>query len=866
MNSFEVRKKFLNFFKKNGHTIVTSSSLIPAQDPTLLFTNAGMNQFKDIFLGKEKRKYTRATSSQKCVRAGGKHNDLNEVGFTNKHLTFFEMLGNFSFGDYFKEQAISYAWQVLTNEFKFDPKKLVITIYKNDDQSHEIWNKKIKIPKEKIIRLGKKDNFWQMGNTGPCGPCTEIHYDYGKDIGCKQKTCDPSCSCNRFVELWNLVFMQYNRQKNGELINLKQTGVDTGMGLERITMVLQKKDSIFHTNLFEPLIKKIEEISQLNYQESIEKIQTAFHVVCDHARSSSLLIADGAIPSNEGRGYVLRKIIRRAALFTQKITPNPKLFLSVANEFICFMSPIFPELKTNRDFILKTLENEIEKFATNLLQGKNILEKYIEQTLSKKENILSGKHIFKLYDTYGFPTEITQVIAKEKNLSLDIDGFEIEMKKQQEQSGKKSPKEKTGPQIPSDISTTFIGNEKLELETTINFISKDDSKLWISTKESPFYVESGGQASDKGWIKIKDQTYPIISFTKSDKNTNPAIAIQIKCTENIKIGDKIKCIVDSYSRINTEKNHTATHMLQAALVQILGQHIKQAGSFVNNKQLRFDFTHINGLTKKEIEEIENIVNIKIQEDIKLKIFLTTLEKAKEVGAKAFFGEKYNPEEVRVVQIPGFSVELCGGTHLNSTGQIGCFKIESEIALSSGIRRITAKTGPEAIRLFQKSFDLTKTLGDTFKVKAESIFSSIQKQTNDLNIAFSTIKRLRKQLWKNQIPTWQKQVSLTGKVPFIFLNLENIKSNQAKEIFENIQIKSPGFYFMICINPEKPNNINFFAHVSSKWQPQINLKEFSTFLKDKFEFRGGGSKQMIQGGGIKKEVNYKTEIENWVKQI
>ena len=872
MNSIKIREIFLKFFEKNGHKIVSSSSLIPAHDPTLLFTNAGMNQFKDAFLGTEIRSYKTATSIQKCVRAGGKHNDLTEVGFTNRHLTFFEMMGNFSFGDYFKENAIKYGWNFLTKEVKIPAEMLVITIYTDDDEAYNIWHEKMGIPKDKIIRLGEEENFWQMGDTGPCGPCSEIHYDNGKDTGCKTKECDPSCSCGRFTEIWNLVFMQYNRQKDGKLVPLKQTGIDTGMGFERLSMILQKKDSVFQTDIFLPLIKKIEELTKLSYNKSDKNTQAAFNVLCDHVRSSSLLIADGCLPSNEGRGYVLRKIIRRAALFAQKLSDNPKLFSSLAKELTNYFSLIYKELKDNEQLIIKTLDNEIQKFSENLNSGKYILQKYIEENSKKNLTKLSGEQIFKLYDTYGFPAEITKVIANEQNLTLDMEGFDQKMKKQQEQSGKKAKNKVTTLNIPENINTKFVGYGKLEVETKVNFILKEENYLWIITEKSPFYVESGGQISDTGFVNFNDKIYPITDFYKSESENNPAIAIKIKNTEiseetfNVKVGDEIKCIVDNFSRKNTEKNHTATHMLQAALVQILGKHIKQAGSFVNDNYLRFDYTNSDTPSKDDLTQVEKIVNQKIQENIKLKLFVTTLEKAQESGVTAIFGEKYNPEQVRVVQIQGFSAELCGGTHTQSTGNIGCFKIESDIALSSGVRRITALTGPKCFELFQQSFNTIKTLVEKFKVKANQIIPAIEKQTENLQNSQSQLKQLKKQMWKLQIPVWQKNVEIIGKIPFLFLELTDFDGGQLKEVSKEIEAKSPGFYFIINNNSKISDNISYFGYISKKWSPQINLKEFSKMLQEKFNFKGGGSATLIQGGGSKQTINIKQEIINWLKLI
>ncbi|MCK4650815.1 alanine--tRNA ligase [Candidatus Babeliales bacterium] len=869
MDSFDIRDKFLNFFKKNGHTIIPSSSLIPAQDPTLLFTNAGMNQFKDVFLGKEKRSYTRATSIQKCVRVGGKHNDFEEVGFTNRHLTFFEMLGNFSFGDYFKKEAIEYAWEFLTKEVDFTIEKLHITVFKDDDQAYKLWNKTIGLPKEKIHKLGKKENFWQMGDTGPCGPCSEIHYDRGKNFGCKTKNCSPECSCGRFIEIWNLVFMQYDRQEDGTLKPLKQTGIDTGMSIERLCMILQNKDSVFSIDIFEPLIKKIEKLTKINYGTSNEKVKSSFHVLIDHARSTSLLIADGCTPSNEGRGYVLRKIIRRAALFAQKISDNPKLFSSIAHEFSCFFSSIYKELKTNRDLIINLIDSEIERFSTNLIQGQNILEKYINKNLKTGKKNLTGKQVFKLYDTYGFPTELTKIIAKEKSFSLDMAEFEKEMKIQQKQSGKKIKDKIEKLEIPENISTTFIGYEKLEIKTKINFIKKVDTEIWIITQESPFYVESGGQVSDKGWIKIQDNTIPIIKFYKEEKIEKPAIAIKISLKDypDLKINndDTVECVVDNFARINTEKNHTVTHMLQATLIQVLGKQIKQAGSYVDEKYLRFDFTHHKGLTPEEIEKIENIVNEKIQQAIQVKTFHTTLKKAQAEGVTAIFGEKYSPEKVRVVQISDFSAELCGGTHVENTGVIGCFKILNEESLSTGIRRITAISGPQAIKIFQQSFTISKKLGEKFKVKPENVIEAIKKQQENLQKTLHEIKQLKKQIFNTQIPIWQKQVEIIGKIPFLFLELEEIDGTQFKQICTQIEQKSPGFYFMISKNPKTPERINFFGYISKKWEAQLNLQKFVKFLKEIFEWKGGGNSSLIQGSG-KSTNKMKEKIINWIKLI
>lgn len=871
MKSFELRKKYLDFFAKNGHTVVASSSLIPAQDPTLLFANAGMNQFKDIFLGKEKRSYTRATSSQKCVRAGGKHNDLENVGFTARHLTFFEMLGNFSFGDYFKKEAISFAWELLTKEIGLPKDKLYATVFTTDDEAFEIWNKVVGLPTTHIKRLGEKDNFWQMGDTGPCGPCTEIYIDKGIERGCGSKDCAPGCDCDRFMEIWNLVFMQYDRQSNGELKPLTKTGVDTGMGLERLCCVIQGKDSVFETDLFAEIIDEIEKLTGFSYNKSPEKIKAAFNVLGDHVRSSSFLIADGCMPSNDGRGYVLRKIIRRAAMFAQKLSDDKQFLSKLSKRFIKQMSPVYPELKASIKLIADTIDSEVEKFALNLIQGQNIFTKYVEDNKKDGQSFLSGQQIFKLYDTYGFPPELTKVLAHEQNLTLDMNEFEKEMEKQREQSGKKQVNESEKINIPDGMTTEFVGYTELEVKSKIIYIQKIDAQTaWIITDKSPFYVESGGQVGDKGWVTIKEHALPVLALQKLGNVNQPAIAAKIslktesgQVISDIEVGDSAHCIVDYFSRINTVKNHTATHMLQSALVQTLGSGIKQAGSYVCAESFRFDFSHQQGLTQAQIQAVEDLVNQKIQEDIQTKIFHTTLEEAKNAGAMAFFGEKYNPEKVRVVQIPGFSAELCGGVHVPSTGIIGCFKITSETALSTGVRRITGVTGHEAIKLFQQSFITVKKLSEDFKTKFEETYDAVNKLQERYLEAQSQIKQMRKQLMKSRITEWQNKITVVGKVPFVYLEIEDLPNQEMKSICTDFEKYKPGVY-VILNKTGNSENFALIAYQSKKSEHKVSLKTLSELLKNKFNIRSGGNEEFIQGGGQGNLQNLEEAIINFIK--
>ncbi len=869
MDSFQIRQRFLDFFARNGHTVVSSSSLIPAEDPTLLFANAGMNQFKDAFLGKEKRSYTRATTSQKCVRAGGKHNDLDNVGFTERHLTFFEMLGNFSFGDYFKEEAIAFAWEFLTTDMQLPKTDLYISVFREDDEAYDIWNKKIGVPEERLIRLGEKDNFWQMGDTGPCGPCTEIYVDRGITRGCKQPGCAPGCDCSRFTEIWNLVFMQFDRQQNGSLMPLAAKGVDTGMGLERLCMVLQGKDNVYGTDMMMHLIKRIEVLTGITYATADSNTQAAFNVLTDHVRSSSMIIADGCTPANEGRGYVLRKIIRRAALFAQKLSPDLNIFVELADTFIDQFGGLYPELIASRILIKKLLFGEIERFTNNLTQGQNIIERYFEENTQAARTELTGEQIFKLYDTYGFPPELTRVLAHENNFTLDMPGFDEEMKKQQNQSGKKQKHAEQLFIVADNVTTHFVGYEKTTIESKIIFVHEEGDTIWVITEESPFYVESGGQINDTGSITVNGATYPISDLKKVGDLHHPAIAVKLSISRRtgiptgpITTGDAALCSVDPVIRANTAKNHTATHMLQAALMKTLGAAIKQAGSLVGPDYLRFDFNHHEALSREQIDIIEKLINDKIRENIQTCISNTTLDDAKSKGVISFFGEKYNPENVRVIQIPGFSAELCGGTHVDSTGTIGCFKITSDTALSSGTRRIVAITGPEALNLYQQTFNTTKKLAEQFKVKQDEVVTTVQKLQDDYHKLQTTIKLLKKQLIKAQLPVWQQAIKLVGIVPFLYLVLDEVTIDELRLIAQELEKIHPGLYLLL--SSDSSGRCNFLAYAAKGIEQKVSLRELGELLKQ-HDLRGGGSATAIQGGGTNVPVGLEDVLTQWLKK-
>lgn len=846
MKSLDIRKKFFDFFVKNGHHKAESSSLIPAQDPTLLFTNAGMNQFKDLFLGNEQRSYKTAVSIQKCVRAGGKHNDLDNVGFTKRHLTFFEMMGNFSFGDYFKKEAIHFAWTFLTKELGLNPHDMFVSVYKEDDEAFDIWNKEMGVPAERIMRFDKKDNFWQMGDVGPCGPCTEIYVDLRTPEERKKLPVYQDFEDGKLLEIWNLVFMQFDMQPDGSLKRLKHTGVDTGMGLERVTCIMQGKDTVYHTDLFTPLIKAIEKLSGLEYDKQDAKVKAAFHVLADHVRSTSLIIADGGSPSNEGRGYVLRKIIRRAALFAQKLS-DKNIFPELAKAFIQELSPVYPELKTNQTMIVSLLTHEIEQFSQNLIRGQAILETFFKEQAHSKT--ITGEQAFKLYDTYGFPLEVTILSCQERGYNVDTVAFEECMEKQRELSGKKMKATKKAIELPENITTTFVGYQTTQATSPIIGIITDDTlhqhakahtPCWVITKECPFFVTTGGQVDDVATVTIHGKTMPVTGLQK----IGSAIAFQITPEVALSVGDSADQHVNISIRKMTANNHTATHLLQAALIELFGKQVKQSGSVVDPNYLRFDFTYHKNLTVEEVTHVENRVNDIIRENIPVSIFETTYKKALDHGAIAIFGEKYNPECVRVIDVPGFSTELCGGTHVPTTGVIGAFKIIEVSALSAGNRRIFAVTGPKAVELMQQNFNMVKTLSQEFKVKPEEVVAAVEKQKEALNKAQLELRNLKKQVIVSHVHQWAQQAHMIGKIPFVYLSLDGYTTDDLREAATLLQQHQKGLYVLTSSADEKTN---FYASLAPELATTLDFETVKNVL-DNHGLKGGGKAGTLQGGG------------------
>jgi alanyl-tRNA synthetase len=738
-----IRESFLKFFESKGHTRVISSSLIPKDDPTLLFTNAGMVQFKNAFLGLENRGYTRAASCQKCVRAGGKHNDLENVGVTARHHTFFEMLGNFSFGDYFKEEAIAWAWEYLIDVVNLPKEKLWVTIYTDDDEAYNIWHKKMKVPADRIVRMGEKSNFWMMGETGPCGPCSEIIYDQGEGTGCGRPECDLDCGCDRYLEIWNNVFTQFDRDESGKLTPLPKPNIDTGMGLERLTAVIQGVKSNYDTDLFTPIIRFVEITSGKTYGKNTDN-DISIRVIADHSRAITFLIGDGIMPSNEGRGYVLRRILRRAARHGKMIGINKPFLNESAQVVIDMMRGVYPDLVEKASFITKVILNEEQRFMETLDAGLRILQEETAALKKAGKSVLPGALIFKLYDTFGFPTDLTADIVKHDGCTLDNEGFETEMEQQRERargawkgSGEEAIAECYLKASSSGIVTEFCGYEGMtpirDSSITAIFvdgklvdIANEGQKAEIVLTATPFYGESGGQAGDTGYLEgagfnftVEDTKKPIDKFI---------VHKGVVRTGEIKIGATTRLVVDQERRKAIAANHSGTHILQAALKAVLGDHIKQSGSLVNAQRLRFDFTHFSKITDEELRRVEDIANAMIYKNLEVQTEVCALEDALKTGATAVFDEKYGAT-VRIVKMGEMSMELCGGTHVQRTGDIGLLKVVHESAIAAGVRRIEAVTGKEALAHVQKAEEELKKAANLFK-------------TNPLEIADRTEKLLK----------------------------------------------------------------------------------------------------------------------------
>jgi alanyl-tRNA synthetase len=753
MTGNEVRSKFLGYFKKQGHQIVRSSSLVPADDPTLLFVNAGMVQFKRCFLGEENRGYTRATTAQKCVRAGGKHNDLENVGFTARHHTFFEMLGNFSFGDYFKEKAVDFGWDLLTNGYGLPADKLWVSVYLDDDEAAQIWHRRAGVPTERIARFGEKDNFWAMGDTGPCGPCSEIHLDRGAEYGCGRPDCALGCECDRFLELWNLVFMQYDRDAAGTLTPLPKPSIDTGAGLERLASVLQNKATNFETDLLFPIIEKAQDLSNVPFGRD-ERSDVAMKVIADHSRAAAFLIGDGILPSNEGRGYVLRRIMRRAIRFGRSIGLTKPFLHETAQTVFDIMAPAYPDLKQASAFITSVIKNEEERFIETLDHGLRLLGDTLADLKAKGENQVPGQVVFKLYDTYGFPVDIVRDVVKEEKMDLDLDGFNQAMEGQRARSRStvsfagigEAFKELTAKGVKADFlgyasSTCTADIALLVAEGKAVESAGEGTQVEIVTDRTVFYGEAGGQVGDVGTLRGPGGC---VEITNTVKDPTGLIIHHGRVVSGVvAAGDTVDLQVDEAKRRATACNHSATHILHFALRSVLGDHVKQAGSLVSPERLRFDFTHFSQVEPEDLVRIEALVNAKIRENAEVATEEMDAETAFKSGATALFEEKYG-DRVRVVSMGPFSKELCGGTHTHRSGDIGLFKILSESSVAAGVRRIEAVTGAQALDVVQNQERLLTESARLVKVKPEELAARLESLIAENRQMAKTVDQLKAQ--------------------------------------------------------------------------------------------------------------------------
>jgi len=758
MTGNEIRQLYLDFFQKHGHRVVRSSSLIPQDDPTLLFTNAGMVQFKRTFLGEEKRDYLRAATSQKCVRAGGKHNDLENVGYTARHHTFFEMLGNFSFGDYFKEKAVDFAWDLLTNGYGLPAEKLWASVYLDDDEAYDLWHKRIGIPESRMIRLGEEENFWAMGDTGPCGPCSEIHLDRGEEHGCGRPDCDVACDCDRFLEIWNLVFMQFNRDDAGVMTPLPKPSIDTGLGLERMASVIQGVKTNFETDLILPIIRRTEALAEKSYGEG-ETDDVAMKVIADHSRAAAFLIGDGVLPSNEGRGYVLRRIMRRAIRYGRNLGLKRPFLHDTARVVFDIMAPAYPELKEASPFITNVIENEEVRFSETLDNGLRVLNDALADIRAKGESQVPGSLIFKLYDTFGFPVDIVRDVVRDEGLTLDTEGFDVRMAQQRKQSRSKIAftgiSDAYRQLSAAGEKPEFVGYGTLACEARVVLLVHDGkgvegadagTDVEVVTTSTPFYGEAGGQVGDRGII-----TAPDMEMTVTDTVKDPTGIIihrgrvQRGRLEN---GQTVMLTVDGEHRGAVALNHTATHILHAALRNELGDHVKQAGSMVAADRLRFDFTHFSQIAPDALERIETFVNDRIRQNVPVDVEEMDMDQAMASGATALFEEKYG-DRVRVINLEAFSRELCGGTHTSRTGNIGLFKIVSEASVASGVRRIEALTGKAALDHVQQTNRIVLQLSQMVKDKPDNLAARVASIQTTMKAAEKETERLKTRMAEMQ---------------------------------------------------------------------------------------------------------------------
>ncbi|HFK7185526.1 TPA: alanine--tRNA ligase [Serratia odorifera] len=848
----EIRQAFLDFFHSKGHQVVASSSLVPNNDPTLLFTNAGMNQFKDVFLGLDKRAYSRATTSQRCVRAGGKHNDLENVGYTARHHTFFEMLGNFSFGDYFKNDAIAYAWELLTGEnwFNLPKEKLWVTVYETDDEAFNIWQNEIGIPAERIIRIGDNkgapfasDNFWQMGDTGPCGPCTEIFYDHGDHIwggppGSAEEDGD------RYIEIWNIVFMQFNRQSDGTMLPLPKPSVDTGMGLERIAAVLQHVNSNYEIDLFRTLIEAVAKVTGATDLDN-----KSLRVIADHIRSCAFLISDGVIPSNENRGYVLRRIIRRAVRHGNMLGAKDTFFYKLVAPLIGVMGPAADELKSQQAMVEQVLKTEEEQFARTLERGLALLD---EELAKLQGDTLDGETAFRLYDTYGFPVDLTADVCRERGLKVDEAGFEAAMEAQRRRA-----RESSGfgadynSLIRVDGASEFCGYDHDQQQAKITALFRDGQPVdeihageeaVVVLDATPFYGESGGQVGDKGILKSAATEFVVGDTQKYGQ----AIGHQGKLAQGVlKVGDSVDALIDQVRRNRIRLNHSATHLLHAALRQVLGEHVAQKGSLVNDKYLRFDFSHFEAMKPEQIRAVEDLVNQQVRRNLPVQTEVMALDDAKEKGAMALFGEKYD-DHVRVLTMGDFSTELCGGTHASRTGDIGLFRIQSESGTAAGIRRIEAVTGEGAIATLHQQSDLLQEVAHLVKGDGNNLSEKVRAVLDRTRTLEKELQQLKDQQAALESASLSSKAKQVNGVKLLVSQLDNVEPKMLRTMVDDLKNQLGSAIIVLATTAE--GKVSLIAGVTKDLTDRVKAGELIGNVAQQVGGKGGGRPDMAQAGG------------------
>ncbi len=857
MSTAELRQSFLDYFSGYDHAVVPSASLIPQADPTLLFANAGMNQFKRVFLGEETRSYKRAVSVQKCMRAGGKHNDLENVGYTQRHHTFFEMLGNFSFGDYFKDDAIFYGWDYLTKIIGLPAEQLWVTIFQDDDEAFEIWSKKIKVPTERIVRLGHKDNFWQMGDTGPCGPCSEIHIDQGKKLGCGRPECAVGCDCDRYLEIWNLVFMQFDRDARGVLHPLPKPSIDTGMGLERLAAVVQKVSSNYDSDLFSPLLLAIADRTGHTYGKDAVS-DRSMRVIADHLRAITFMIADGILPSNEGRGYVLRRILRRASRHGRLLDIKEPFLHELTGVVVDQMKAVYGELSQAAHVVREAVEGEEERFIGTLDQGLPILNSMVEEAKAELRSSLDGQSVFKLYDTYGFPLDLIEEAAREQGLVTDLEGFERALDAQRDRARKSTSfaMEEVKPvitELAEEIGPTeFLGYQALESDSMIQAILKNDQladeavegeEVELVLNVTPFYPEGGGQVGDQGTLVGADGRIQVF-----DANRVGGTLFLHKgkvVAGRVRKGEHVAATVNGVTRHDAACNHTATHLVHAALREILGPHVKQYGSLVAPNRLRFDFSHFKPLGIRDVEEIESLVNQQVRENTIVQTNEMGIQEAMNVGALAFFGDKYG-ENVRVVGIGQFSKELCGGTHCQATGEIGMFRIISEGGVAAGVRRIEALTGVGAFSYSKKVESEVRELAELLKTSTVEVVPKTRKLVALLKDKERELEQLKLKMMDQGSGNAEADVREIKGVKVYVQCAEMLSMEELRLLSDKVRNKvTQG---VIALGSVVDDKVSLLVIVSKDLSKKLKASDLIKEMAKEVDGSGGGRPEMAQAGG------------------